>query len=70
MILSIFMPLLSLDRMVALFAPIISQTYMQSPEKHVLTRHLVTNFEKSYVLMRFHLEKCQSVLFDKTIILG
>jgi len=40
---------------------------MLPSENHILTRHLVANFEKSGVLMRFHLEKCQSVLFDKTI---
>jgi len=46
---------------------IISQTNMLPLEKHILTCHLATNFEKSSILMRFHLEKCQSVLFDKTI---
>jgi len=40
---------------------------MLPSENHILTRHLVANFEKSGVLMRFHLEKCQSVLFYKIV---
>ena len=43
---------------------------MQPPEKHVFTFHLVANFLKSGILMRFNLEKCQSVLFDNKILLN
>jgi len=43
---------------------------MLPSENHILTRNLVANFEKSGTLRRFYLEKCQSVLFDKTFILS
>jgi hypothetical protein len=43
---------------------------MLPSEKHILTRHLVANLEKSDMLMRFHLEKYQVVLFDKATILN
>jgi len=43
---------------------------MLPSKNHILTRHLVANFEKSGMVMRFHLEKCQSILFDKAIILS